>query len=203
MRQQTKKCKNKPVFGALERAVVVRSFGGLLVCTAGLLVALGSATAAQAQTQTHTQRGTWFMHTGGFSHHFQQTQAKGREWRETHPGLGIEYRASSDNDWKLRTSGGLMQDSRGFLGTYAGAAYVREQRWGGGVDTAFGVGGFALYRSTSWSGKRTLVPALMPTASMSFADGRVGINLTYVPKISALNNAMPSVAYAQMVFKIR
>lgn len=184
-----------PVFQHDARGLRVTTAASILVAAVMTLATVNPARAAT---------GTWFMSTGGFSHHFQQTQAPGREWRETHPGLGFEHRSRDDESkWQLRSSGGLMQDSRGFMGSYAGAAYLREQHWGASVDSAIGIGAYAMYRSVSWSGKRTLVPALMPTASLSLADGRIGLNFVYMPRLKALNEAMPSVLYAQMLFKIR
>lgn len=145
----------------------------------------------------------WFVQTGGASHHFEQTRAPGRSWNETHPGLGIERRKADDLDWSVRYTGGVMQDSRFVWGGYAGAAYLRE--WSRGKDFQLGVGAgaYAFYRSVSWDGRMALIPGVLPTMSLGLMDNRVGVNLLYVPKVSAYGQAMPPVIYGQLTMRFR
>lgn len=170
---------------------------------AALALALASAglmgTAATAHAEDAAQ---WYFQTGGVSHHFQDTQASNREWRENHPGLGFERRGGGDEDWNLRWTGGVMQDSRNYWGGYAGAAYLRTWRWTGVAEAGLGLGTYAFYRSVSWSGKMAVVPGILPTASLGLMDNRIGLNLIYVPRISAYNQAMPAVLHAQFVFRM-
>lgn len=139
----------------------------------------------------------WYLMTGGVSHHFQDTQAPNRTWREEHPGLGLERR-TADDDWTIRVAGGLLQDSRNFWGGYTGAAYMRQWKYHGLGEAGLGVGAYAFYRSVSWSGKMALVPAILPTASFEASNG-VGFNMIYVPPISP--QKLPAVLHAQMIVK--
>ena len=117
----------------------------------------------------------WYVHTGGMSHHFEQTRAADREWSETHPGLGFERRdAGTESPWQLRWTAGAMRDSRRFWSGYGGATYVHRWNLGNSIETSLGVGAFGFYSSVSWRGKRALVPALLPTASIASASIRRG-----------------------------
>lgn len=158
-----------------------------------VLAGVDSADAAESQ---------WYLQAGGVSHHFQPTQAPNREWREEHPGLGLEHRAAGHDDWNLRWAGGVMQDSRSYWGGYAGVAYLRQWRWSGVAEAALGLGAYGFYRSVSWSGKMSVMPALLPTASIGLLDSQIGVNFVYVPQIKA-DQTMPSVLHAQMVFRFR
>ena len=144
----------------------------------------------------------WFVQTGGVSHHFSETQAPGRRWNEQHPGLGLERRAIDDEGWQVRWTGGVMQDSRSIWGGYAGAAYLRRWHADGGAEISAGAGTYAFYRSTSWSGKMTVVPAVLPTASIGLLQNRVGLNVTFVPKLPGVRDGMPAVVLAQLVVRV-
>ena len=134
---------------------------------------------------------------------FQETQASKHQWREEHPGLGLERRAADGEDWNLRWAGGIMQDSRNYWGGYAGAAYVRQWRWTGVAEAGLGVGAYSFYRSVNWSGKMAVVPGVLPTASIGLLDNQVGLNFIYVPRIKAYNQSMPAVLHAQMVVRFQ
>lgn len=140
----------------------------------------------------------WYLHTGGVSRHMEQTSAPGREWNESHPGLGLERRATDGDGWSRRQTMGIMQDSRNFWGGYAGLAAMREWRFSKTAEVSLGAGAYVFYRSMSWSGKMGLVPAVLPTASITIPKTSAGLNLLYVPKLSAFGKAMPSVAYLQL-----
>lgn len=141
------------------------------------------------------------MHTGGLSHHFEPTRAANREWREQHPGLGLERRSSDGDGRDVRWTGGVMQDSRSFWGGYAGAAYVKNWRWSGVAEAGLGIGAYAFYRSTNWRGDMKLVPAVLPSASFNLLDNTVGMNVIYVPRISGMSEKMPPVLYTQLVVR--
>jgi hypothetical protein len=166
------------------------------------LVALALVAALPAQASP----GQWFVQTGGLSHHSQETQAKGRSWQENHPGLGVEHRmegwGTSASDWVLSSSGGVMQDSRGFWSAYAGAAYVRQWKLGRTIETSLGLGAYGFYRSTNWKGHMAFVPAVMPVGTVYLADLGLSLNLAYVPRVASVNSAMPSVLYLQFGFRL-
>ena len=173
-----------------------------IVCltAATVLVTAGWCTPAQAAPSQQ-----WFLQTGALSHHFEPTRARGREWNEAHAGLGLERRDIDDfSPWQVRWAGGAMRDSRSFWGGYAGAAYMRQWRPIGSVEASLGLGAFAFYRAVDWSGKRQLTPALLPTASIGAADGSIGLNIVYVPRIGKSDDsATPPTLVGQFVFRFR
>lgn len=169
-------------------------------------VAAAVACCAASSGTAHAAAGTqWYVHTGGVSHHFAQTRATDREWSEAHPGLGFERRdVNADSPWQLRWTAGAMRDSRRFWGGYGGATYVHRWNWSHSIETSLGVGAFGFYRSVSWSGKRALVPALLPTASIAAADGTLGMNVVYIPRVSTGGGkATPPTVLGQMVFRFK
>lgn len=170
---------------------------GSICCALWSAAALGAAPAAWAGGPE------WYVQVGGISHHFQPTKAAGRQWQEQHPGLGLERRTTLDNGWSLRSAAGAMQDSRGFWSGYAGAAYLRTWRWPGVAEAGAGLGAYAFYRSTSWSGRMSLVPGVLPTASITFPESNLGLTFVYVPPIGGYNKSMPSVLLAQMSLRFR
>ncbi len=153
-------------------------------------------------TPLHAAEPQWHLQVGGISHHFDETRAVGRRWQEQHPGLGLERRVQ-DGAWSQHAAGGVMQDSRGFWGGYAGASYLYNKRWSGALDTGIGMGAYAFYRSTSWNGRMALVPGILPMASVGIPGTDMGLNIIYVPHIGAYNKAMPSVLHAQMSWRFR
>lgn len=161
-----------------------------------LLGAAGPAAAQPAQ---------WSMHTGGLSHHFQPTQAPGHTWQNQHAGLGVERRSDVPVDglghWTLSAAAGVLQDSRAFWGGYAGAAWLREWRRVDLPDLGLGVGAYAFYRSVSWAGRKAVVPALLPVASVQVPSAGLGLNLVYVPRVPARKETMPAVLHLQLGFR--
>lgn len=168
------------------------------------LIAL-SAAAALCSHAAQAAAPQWYFQTGAVSRHFEQTRAPGREWSQTHAGVGLERRDPGDDSaWQVRWAGGLMRDSRDFWGGYYGAAYIRQWRGPLGIDAGLGVGAYAIYRSVSWSGQRKLVPAVLPTASLGLAAGKVGVNIVYVPKIGGgEDGATASLVHAQLLFRFK
>jgi hypothetical protein len=166
----------------------------------GALIA-AMATSAAAQTGARSQ---WYLQTAGLSRHGSSTQAPGRTWNEVHPGLGLEHRrvAEADPDWSTRHAGGIMQDSRAIWGGYAGAGAMRIWRLGPVAEVGLGAGAYLFYRSVSWSGRRALVPAILPTLTVGGPDSPVGLNLLYAPRASVAGRDHPSVFYAQVVIRL-
>lgn len=165
-----------------------------ILCAAFLAGACGAAAAEER---------AWYLHAGGLSHHSSQTQAPGRTWQERHASLGLERRFERADDFENRMAIGLMQDSRGFWGGYAGTTLMRTWKFGRTAEVALGGGAYAFYRSVTWKGDgdRTIVPALLPTASIGLFDNRLGLNIIYVPRVAAWNRSMPSVIHAQLVYR--
>jgi hypothetical protein len=168
------------------------------VCT--LVGWVSCASAAQTQEPAQAQ---WLLHTGGLSHHFEPTQAAGRQWNEQHPGLGLERRETDRADWHWRQSAGLVQDSRSVWGGYAGASLMKEWRVPGAVSLGMGLGAFAFYRSVSWSGRRAWVPAVLPTLSLGLLDDRLGVNLMVVPPVGANGDSRPALVFLQMTYRMQ
>ncbi len=161
--------------------------------------------AALCTHAAHAAAPQWYFQAGGLSHHFEQTRAPGREWSQAHAGVGLERRdLDADSAWHVRWAGGLMRDSRDFWGGYGGAAYMRQWRGPLGIDAGLGVGAYAMYRSVSWSGVRKLVPAVLPTASLGLAGGKVGMTIVYGPKIGGgEDGATASLVHAQLLFRFK
>jgi hypothetical protein len=147
----------------------------------------------------------WYLHTGALSYHFEPTRAPGREWNNTHPGLGLERRDALDDDrWQVRWTGGAMRDSRSVWSGYGGSAFMRQWRPVAAMEASAGVGAFLFYRSVDWSGRREWTPALLPTASIGAVDGSMGMNLVYIPRIGKGDGrATPPTVVGQLVFRIR
>lgn len=145
----------------------------------------------------------WFVHTGGVSRHFEETRAANQQWRDQHPGIGLERRVTDENGWSIRSAGGLMQDSRGFWSGYGGVGYLHRWRLGRTAEFGAGAGAYAFYRSVSWSGRMALVPAVLPTASVGLLDNTVGLNVVYVPRLSAYSESMSPSLHAQIVLRFR
>lgn len=163
-------------------------------CTLVAWAAVSSPVMAQTQ---------WLLHTAGVSHHFEQTRAAGRQWNEQHPGLGLERREGDPADWNWRQSVGVMQDSRSVWGGYAGASLMKEWRAPGAASVGLGLGAFTFYRSVSWSGRRALVPALLPTLSLGLLDDRLGVNLMLVPPMGADGDSRPALVFLQMTYRMQ
>jgi len=173
-----------------------------VLLASGLL--LSGAAAAQSPLANLSNGGNssqWHLHTGGLSRHFDQTDAGGRQWNENHPGIGLEYRQRRSSRWDTRYTVGLMQDSREHPGGYAGAAYVRQFNRNGDFSAAIGVGAYAFYRSRSWNGDMTVVPALLPTLSFGLFKNRVGVNILTIPKVSLFGRRSTPLVFAQFTIR--
>lgn len=170
-----------------------------LVCQGGLVVLLAS-TARLAAGQVPAQ---WYVHTGGVSRHGSPTHAPGQNWREVHPGLGLEQRVSGDDPaWSWRRVGGVLQDSRAVWGGYGGAAAMRRWSFEPQGEIGLGIGAYLFYRSVSWDGRRALVPAVLPTLSIGAPDSPIGLNVLYAPRTSTFGRERSSVLYAQVLVRL-
>ena len=166
---------------------------------AGLLMVVPLAAHAQLTNAQETTQ--WLLQTGGVSHHFVQTGASDKQWSQNHPGIGFEYRTDVRSKWGRRLAIGLMRDSRDYAGGYAGAAYMRQFNVNGDFNAALGLGAFAFYRSSSWNGERTIVPAILPTLSLGLFKNRLSVNVMAIPKVSAFGRKTTPLVFAQFLFR--
>jgi Antimicrobial peptide resistance and lipid A acylation protein PagP len=162
-----------------------------------------AAWSSPAQAAAPSQQ--WFLQTAALSYHFEPTRAPGREWNEVHAGLGLERRdIDVDSPWQVRWSASAMRDSRNFWSGYGGAAYMRQWRPVSTIEASLGVSAFISYRAVDWRGRREWTPALLPTASIGSADGTLGMNIVYVPRIGRGDEgATPPTLIAQFIFRFR
>lgn len=145
--------------------------------------------------------GEWHLHTGGVSRHFTQTDAPGREWSDSHPGIGFEYRASGESRWGTHWTIGLMRDSREYPSGYAGVARMYDVSRRGNFSTSIGFGAYGFYRSSSWDGQMVFVPAVAPTLSFGLFDNRVNVSILAIPEVNVFGRQSTPLVYAQ--FSIR
>ncbi len=165
----------------------------------GVAVLIGAAlSAAPAMASAEPQ---WHLQTGGLSHHFAQTDAPGRQWNDSHPGLGVEYRNTVDSNWSTRLTVGLMRDSRQFASGYAGGVYLYDMARGGGASASMGLGLYAFYRSSTWDGDMQLVPAIAPTFTFGLLKDRVGISVIALPKVTLFGRSSTPLVFAQLSFR--
>lgn len=184
--------------------MTIRSFifARFALFSACLLLSTQAFAQSSISSASSTRGATeWHLHTGGLSRHFEQTDASGRQWNENHPGIGFEFRQRRSSRWDARYTVGFMQDSREQPGGYAGAAYVRQFNRNGDFSAAVGLGVYAFYRSSSWDGDMTVVPALLPTVSFGLFKNRLGVNILTIPKISLFGKSSTPLIFAQFTFR--
>lgn len=160
-----------------------------------------SPLAVQAQGTGARASSQWHIQTGGLSRHFTQTQAQGHEWNSSHPGIGLEYRLNTHSAWGTRLTAGLMRDSREYPSGYAGVGYMRQFNVNGNVSMAAGLGAFVFYRSKSWDGDMTYVPALLPTLQFGLFKNRLGVNVLAIPKVTAFGHSTTPLVMALFSFR--
>lgn len=134
----------------------------------------------------------------GMSHHFQKPQESGREWNQTHYGIGLEMRSSYSETVVLKKSFGLMKDSLNMWGAYGGVTLQKRLYESSAWRADLGGGAFLFYRALHFNGKRNILPGLLPVASLEHQETGLGINILYVPHVKMNNGEMPAVLYAQM-----
>jgi hypothetical protein len=157
--------------GALRQGVVV---------LAGVL-AMGATPEAFSQTTS----GSVWVTPGFYTHHFDRN----RELRDANPGLGLEYRLSTD----IRLTAGRFINSDNAYSSYLGFYYqplrFASVQWGtavglfNGYPNAFGGGWF---------------PAILPTATW---EGRsLGVNVAFIPP---LQNRLYGGVSLQIKYRLR
>lgn len=176
------------------------------VCAA-MQVALASTLLAAAGSQA-APRVTHELQLAGVSHHFSPPQAAGREWNQTHDGLGLQ-RTRLEDGRTLRYSAGFMRDSHGKQGLYAGVSYsLHGQRHGHALD--LGVAPMLLWRTTRFDSARygpaphRLVPALLPMINYQHLPSGVGANITAMPQVRLGEDLQyPALVFVQFTMRLK
>ncbi len=162
-----------------------------------------TASLSAAPARVMASENEWHIHTGGVSRHFTETDAPGREWSDSHPGIGLEYRSISDSRWNTRWTFGMMRDSRDHASGYAGAARMYDFRRRGNISTSAGVGAYGFYRSRSWEGQMEFVPALAPTLSFGLFDNQISASILAIPQVKVFGRQSTPLVYAQFSFRFQ
>ena len=143
----------------------------------------------------------WNALTAGFSRHSTQPRSGGHQWKDFHPGIGIEAMERNDSEWRRGLAAGAMQDSRGTWGGYASISAVKTLYSSPGIKVDAGAGLYAFYRSMNWRGKMGFVPAILPVMSITSPEYRIGLNLLAVPPVGR-NGDHPAVLFAQITYRL-
>ncbi len=165
-----------------------------------LALACGCATEVRAQGQH------WDMQMPGMSHHFDKPRKRGAQWNESHDGFGLQRSVALDDGigsgWVWRDSVGVMVDSFGNPGGYAGAGPAwRERRANFDIDA--GLAPMLLYRTTrfdDWRGPAPmrLIPAVLPTLTLQHRPSGAGANIIAVPSMNLGGDyRMPGLVFLQ------
>jgi hypothetical protein len=170
-------------------------------------LALASALLAAAGAQA-APRVTHELQLAGVSHHFSPPQAAGREWNQSHDGLGLQ-RTRLEDGRALRYSAGFMRDSHGKQGLYAGLSYsLHGQRHGHALD--LGVAPMLLWRTTRFDSARygpaphRLVPALLPIVNYQHLPSGVGANITAMPQVRLSDDLQyPALVFVQFTMRLK
>lgn len=176
-------------------------------CTATLVA--GMCIPAFGQTSGVATEAQWHVSLGGFTHHARQTLAPGQQWQDVHPGIGLQRRLNgmpwptvgADSSWKSRVLFGTMEDSRGFLGSYGGISIMREIAHVGTLRLEAGLSAVTYYRSSSWNGNMHFVPAILPTLSLVGYRTGLGLDLSWVPPVTAKNTGSVSTLLLQFTYR--
>jgi hypothetical protein len=151
----------------------------------------------------------WFMSLGGVSSHARDTYAAGRTWNERHSSLGLERRvaglawdASADKLWQMRYVAGTLEDSRSLWGSYAGVGVMREVAHHGPLRLHAGALTSIHYKSASWNGSMKLMPAVLPTLSLTDQRAGLGVNLVWVPPVRWAGRDTISTVLLQLNYRI-
>jgi hypothetical protein len=170
----------------------------------GLALAMSSAPAAQAQH--------WDVQMPGMSHHFERPRKRGAVWNERHDGFGLQRTVELDAarlhaGWVWRESAGVMVDSFGNPGAYAGAGLAWRQRRAR-FDVDAGLAPMLLYRTTrfdDWRGPAPLklIPAVLPTFSLQHRPSGTGANIIAVPALTmGADFRMPGLVFVQLTRRL-
>jgi hypothetical protein len=175
----------------------------------GAAMVIGIHAPILADTAWPTPPVHWHATVGGLSHHARETLAPGRQWRESHSGLGLQRRTSgvpwnsaAGPEWRTRLHFGTLEDSRGFLGSYGGVAVMRELAHWGTFRLEGGAGSTLHYRSKSWRGHMRLVPVFMPSLSLTEVRSGFGVDLSWVPPVQLGSSGGISTFLLQLNYRV-
>jgi hypothetical protein len=136
----------------------------------------------------------------GFSHHFSAPAAAkyGKKWNEQNYGIGVEMRDPMPEPnwagWSTLDSAGLMKDSLGVWGGYAGVALQKRL-----VDNDYtldlGPSFWLLWRTFDFGGPHMFVPAILPSLSIEHRESGWGLNSVLIPGFRWHTREMPTVLW--------
>lgn len=134
----------------------------------------------------------------GFSHHFSAPAAAGRKWNEKNYGAGLELRDPINDPnwtgWSTLESAGLMKDSLGVWGGYAGVAW--QKRFLDAKYTLdFGPSFWLLWRTLDFDGPHLLIPIVLPSLSVENKADGWGMNSVLIPGFRWHDKEMPTVLW--------
>lgn len=153
----------------------------------------------------------WFMTLGGASSHARETRVDGRAWNESHSSFGLERRVAglpwsshADARWQVRYLAGTLEDSRYVWSSYAGVGVLREVAHYGPLRLHVGAYSSLYYKSTSWrsDGAMRLIPAVLPTVSLTDQRSGLGVNLSWVPPVRWAGRDTISTVLLQMSYRV-
>lgn len=145
----------------------------------------------------------WTLQISGYTHHFKGTGRRAYpSWNNVNTGLGVQYDAlrSPESRWSTIGAAGIMKDSFGVYGAYAGAAEMyrlNEHR----IQAKIGGGLFLLYRAFDWGDKRQSALMIAPIISIEDTHSGLGINITGSPSVNYGNKRIVSFVFVQGTFR--
>lgn len=179
-----------------------------LIALTGTALALMAATpraqadetaAPAARTAQESQSQLW-LHLPALSHHFQPPLNPNRHWNQQHAAIGVELAEPWDalgTRWTRRWTGGLLRDSLYSWGSYAGVAATHEVAQLGPLKVEAGASALVFYRRMDFEGKRQVVPAVLPMATVEW-NQRFGVHLLYVPHVRfSEHSELPALLFLQ------
>ena len=113
----------------------------------------------------------------GKSYHFDSSY----DWNENNTGLGLEYEFAQQSPWKKVLMANGFRDSNSNMSYMAGAGLHRRLYKTDKLDGFYiyaGLNAFVMTREDANGGKP--FPGVLP--SLSIGNGKMGFNLTYLPK---------------------
>lgn len=172
----------------------------LIILIWGYCIFIGTISESKAY---ELSRSAWTLQISGYTHHFKGTGRRAYpSWNNANYGLGVQYEPWQilESRWSTVFTAGVMKDSFGMQGAYAGATQMfrlNDRR----IQAKLGGGLFLLYRSFDWDKKQE--PALMLAPILSVEDTRsgVGINITGSPSVNYGSKRIVSFIFVQGTFR--
>jgi hypothetical protein len=142
----------------------------IMLCVVAFLVAFPASSAFA---------GTFNAVINGKSYHFNSEY----DWNENNLGLGIEHEFASESKWRTSVMANGFRDSTDNMSYMVGAGLHRrlfETEQLSGFYISAGLNAFVMTRDDVADSKP--FPGILP--SVSIGNGKLGINLTYLPRVA-------------------